>query len=395
LSARPASPELVSLSLHDALPICPRCRRSRSRGSWRRRVRGPGCPSGRGGRSDRSRSRRGRARRPGRPPAVRPGGERTRLTMVVAHAPGATSRGDVATRRGRCRLAPCTVRRTPGRNVWRMTERLLPSHLRRPVIGAPMAGGPSTPELVAAVGEAGGLGMIGLGYLDVEGSRRAIADMRAATDAPFGVNHFLLERDDSAAALDAAGGTGALDRYAAALGPVAERVGVTLAEDPGLSDLDQDAKISALIDAPVAVVACTFGSPAPEAVRALQEVGSAVVVTVATVEDARRAVGVGADWLSVQSAEAGGHRSTTAVGEQPDEITTLELTRAVRAALPGVEFVASGGISTADDVAAVLGAGADGVQVGTVLLRAPEAGTTALHRAALADPAFTETRPTR
>lgn len=276
-----------------------------------------------------------------------------------------------------------------------MTERLLPSHLRRPVIGAPMAGGPSTPELVAAVGEAGGLGMIGLGYLDVEGSRRAIADMRAATDAPFGVNLFLLDRDDSAAALDAAGGTGALDRYAAALGPVAERVGVTLAEAPGFSDFDQDAKISALIDAPVAVVSFTFGIPAPEAVRALQEVGSAVVVTVATVEDARRAVGVGADWLSVQSAEAGGHRSTTAVGEQPDEITTLELTRAVRAALPGVEFVASGGISTADDVAAVLGAGADGVQVGTVLLRAPEAGTTALHRAALADPAFTETRPTR
>ena len=41
-------------------------------------------------------------------------------------------------------------------------RRLLPSHLRRPVIGAPMAGGPTTPELIAAVGEAGGLGMIGL-----------------------------------------------------------------------------------------------------------------------------------------------------------------------------------------------------------------------------------------
>src|SRR5699024_811055 len=129
---------------------------------------------------------------------------------------------------GRCRLAPCTARRTPGRNVCRITERLLPSHLRRPVIGAPMAGGASTPQLVAAAGEARGPAMIGRGYLGVEGSRRAIADTRAATAAPRGVHLFPPARADSAAAQDAAGGTGAPDRYSPAIGPGAERVGVTL-----------------------------------------------------------------------------------------------------------------------------------------------------------------------
>src|SRR5699024_5791087 len=141
--------------------------------------------------------------------------------------------------------------------------------------------------------------------------------------------------------------------------------------------------LDALVEDPVAVVSFTFGIPDPGVVRALQDVGSAVVVTVAGVADARRAVEVGADWLSVQSAEAGGHRSTTTVGEEPDDITTLALVRAVREELPETEFVAAGGISTPEDVAAVLAAGADGVQVGTVLLRTPEAGTSALHRAAL------------
>ena len=273
--------------------------------------------------------------------------------------------------------------------------RLLPSHLRRPVIGAPMAGGPTTPELIAAVGDAGGLGMIGSGYLNAAGTRAEVAKVRELTDAPFGVNVFVLDEADSAAALDAAGGTAELENYAATLEPVAQRLGIALAQDPQFSDFDQDATIAALIEEAVPVVSFTFGIPTVEVVRALQLVGSAVVVTVASVDDARRAVEVGADWLSVQSAEAGGHRSTTTVGEEPDDITTVELVRAVRAALPAVEFVAAGGIATPEDVSAALAAGATGVQLGTVLLRTPEAGTSALHRAALGDPRFTESRPTR
>ena len=110
--------------------------------------------------------------------------------------------------------------------------RLLPSHLRRPVIGAPMAGGPTTPELIAAVGEAGGLAMIGSVYLDAAGLRAEIARVRELTDAPFGVNVFLVDRDDSDAALSAAGGPDAVAGYAAAIGPVARRLGVTLPEEP-------------------------------------------------------------------------------------------------------------------------------------------------------------------
>lgn len=277
----------------------------------------------------------------------------------------------------------------------RARPRLLPSHLRRPVIGAPMAGGPTTPELIAAVGEAGGLAMIGSGYLDAAGTRAEIARVRDLTDAPFGVNVFLIDRADSEAALAAAGGPDVVARYADAIGPVAQRLGVALAQAPEFTDFDQGATLAALLDDPVPVVSFTFGIPDPDVVRGLQEAGSAVVVTVAGVADACRAVEAGADWLSVQSAEAGGHRSTTTIAEEPDDITTVDLVRAVRQALPAVPFVAAGGLSSPEDVAAALHAGADGVQVGTALLRTSEAGTSALHRAALADPRFTESRATR
>src|SRR5699024_6959180 len=220
-------------------------------------------------------------------------------------------------------------------------------------------------------------------------TRAEIARVRELTDVPFGVNVFLLDEADSAEALAAAGGAAGLREYASTLEPVARRLGIELVRDPQFSDFDQDATIAALIDEPVPVVSFTFGIPSADTVRRLQEVGSAGVVTVAGVADARRAVEVGADWLSVQSTEAGGHRSTTTVGEEPGEVSTVDLVRAVREALPDVEFVAAGGISTADDAAAALAAGANGVQLGTVLLRTPEAGTSALHRAALGDPRFT------
>ena len=127
------------------------------------------------------------------------------------------------------------------------------------MIGAPMAGGPTTPELIAAVGEAGGLGLIGSGYLDAAATRAEIARVRELTDAPFGVNVFLLDRADSDAALAAAGGPEAVERYAEAIGPVARRLEVALAESPGFTDFDQEATLAALLDDPVAVVSASAG----------------------------------------------------------------------------------------------------------------------------------------
>src|SRR5438270_5986178 len=67
----------------------------------------------------------------------------------------------------------------------------LVTHLTAPVVLAPLAGGPSTPELAAAVSEAGGLGFLGGGYLSADALAERIAQTRKLTARPFGVNLFV------------------------------------------------------------------------------------------------------------------------------------------------------------------------------------------------------------
>jgi nitronate monooxygenase len=130
------------------------------------------------------------------------------------------------------------------------------------------------------------------------------------------------------------------------------------------------------------VVSFHFGLPAPALLARVRGWGSRVVSSATTVEEARWLEAHGADVVIAQGVEAGGHRGTFLAGGDA-QLPTLELLRAVRGAV-SVPVVAAGGIADAAGVRAAMAAGAAGVQVGTAFLLAPEAATTALHRAALA-----------
>ncbi|MFC5662751.1 nitronate monooxygenase [Kitasatospora misakiensis] len=255
-----------------------------------------------------------------------------------------------------------------------------------PVIAAPMAGGASTPELVAAVNGAGGLGFLAAGYRSADAMAEQIDRARELTDRPFGVNLFV--PTTPAAPGDAA----AVAAYRERLRPEAERHGVVLPEEIGPDRDDWDAKIAALLAGPVPVVSYTFGLPAAEEARALRAAGTVQVGTVTTPEEARRAEAAGMDALCVQGPEAGGHRATHGVADRPGDVPLLELLAAVRA-VTGLPLVAAGGLADGPAVAAALRAGAVAVQLGTALLRADEAGTSAAHRAALTE--FEATAVTR
>lgn len=242
--------------------------------------------------------------------------------------------------------------------------------LRRPVIAAPMAGGPSTPALVAAVSSAGGLGFLAAGMLTPERMLADIADTRARTDEPFGVNVFLPGGDP----VDAQ----ALAGYAERLAPVAERWGVALGEPVGGDD-DAPAKLAALLREPVAVVSTTFGLPDAATVAALRRVGTEVWATVTHPDDVVKASALGVDAIVVQGTEAGAHRGGAC---DADDYALLPLLR-LAAARTGTPLVAAGGIGDGAALAAVLAAGARAGQLGTAFLRCPEAGTTPAHRAAL------------
>jgi nitronate monooxygenase len=241
-----------------------------------------------------------------------------------------------------------------------------------PIVLAPLAGGPSTPELAAAVSAAGGLGFLAAGYLGADALGERIERTRALTDRPFGVNLFV---PGPAAAPEV------FADYVRGLEAEGLQVGA-----PMFDDDDWEAKLALLERSPVAAVSFTFGLPAVEVLERVRATGAEAWVTVTSPEEARAAATAGADALVVQGAEAGGHRGSWVDHEALAPIGLHALLQLIDADVP---LIASGGIATAAAVRAVLALGASAAQVGTAFLRSPEAGTSEAHREALATDAPT------
>ncbi len=257
---------------------------------------------------------------------------------------------------------------------------------RWPLTVAPMAGGPSTPELVAAGAGAGAFGFLAGGYKTAAALADDMAAVVAAGIDAFGVNVFVPGAPTAM--------PDRLAAYVAELEPVASGLGVTVGEASWDEDGYAD-KVEVLLAAPPAAVSFSFGLPDVGVVRSLQEAGSAVVLTVTTPEEAARALRVAPDALCLQGAEAGAHRGSLANDDRPDQ------DRPVRALLAAVRrhtlvpLVAAGGVGGPDDVADLVARGADLVQAGTAFLRCPESGAPPALKDALAAPGFDTTACTR
>ncbi|WP_326545787.1 nitronate monooxygenase [Mycolicibacterium sp. ND9-15] len=257
--------------------------------------------------------------------------------------------------------------------------------LEYPVVVAPMAGGPSTPQLAAAGASAGGLGFVPAGYLAVEVFAERLGAAQRLTSGPVGANLFVPQ--PSAAVPDA------IARYADTLSRDAQRYGITLGE-PRFDDDGWAGKLDVLLDLKPAVASFTFGLPTAVEIQRLRAAGIATVATVTTVAEAQQAVARGVDTVAAQGPAAGGHRGTFDPAALPSDVPLDTLLASLIASVD-VPVVAAGGLMTAEDVARVRRAGAVAAQLGTAFLLADEAGSSAVHRAALQDEAFTETAVTK
>jgi nitronate monooxygenase len=263
-----------------------------------------------------------------------------------------------------------------------------------PFIAAPMAGGTSTPALVQAVQEGGGLGFLAAGYKSPDAMAADIASARAL-NIRFGINVFVPDQGQLPPAPDA---VARLEAYRRELEPDAARYGVGL---PPLRLDDDDAwqeKIDALLADPVEMVSFAFGLPGKPVVHALQKAGSIVISSVTSVKEALAAAEEGPDAIAVQHRSAGGHTAAFLPGSTdagtPAARTTAELVAQVRAAV-GLPLIAAGAIMDSGALRDVLAAGATAAQVGTALVRTEESGARKPHKDALGDPSFTETALTR
>lgn len=254
-----------------------------------------------------------------------------------------------------------------------MNELMRRLGLRVPVVQAPMAGGISTPELVAAVSEAGGLGSLGAAYLTPAQLVEAGVAVRALTARPFAVNLFvpaLLPRvtpEEVAAAQ-------------ADLAPLHAELGLPPPALPGRVQEDFEAQFRAVLELRPAALSFAFGRLGAGRIAALRGAGIMSIGTATSHTEAQALARDGVDAVVLQGNAAGGHRG----GWAHDDLSELAfLIR--RVTLSGrVPVIAAGGIMDAADVRAALGAGASLVQCGTAFLRAREAGTPAAYRSALA-----------
>ena len=258
----------------------------------------------------------------------------------------------------------------------RVTSPLAGLGITSPVIAAPMAGGPSVPDLVVAAESVGCLGFLAGGYKSADQLATQLTAVRSVTEV-VGVNLFA----PNPVRVD----RGAFREYAAAVQPVADRYGIDLADAEPVEDDDAwSDKVDLLLASPVPVVSFTFGIPDPSVIAAFRKAGTLTVQTITSVAEVTVAQASGVDLLAVQSTEAGGHRGVLRPELPADQTPLPELVASVRRATD-VPVLAAGGVSTTEGVAAALRAGAVAVLVGTVLLRSDESAASATHKAALAE----------
>src|SRR5262249_51753987 len=158
----------------------------------------------------------------------------------------------------------------------------------------------STPEMAAAVSNAGGLGSIGVGAVDAEGARQMIAAVRAGTQRPFQVNVFCHRPASADAAKEAA--------WLARLEPQFARYGAK--PPPRLTEIYQsfltdDAKLKVLLAQRPPIVSFHFGLPARERVDALRAAGIVLLATATNLEEGKAIAAAGIDAVVAQGYEAG------------------------------------------------------------------------------------------
>ncbi|NIF53186.1 MULTISPECIES: nitronate monooxygenase [Burkholderiaceae] len=258
--------------------------------------------------------------------------------------------------------------------------------MRVPVVQAPMAGGATTPAMVAAVSNAGGLGFLAGAALEPEKIASEVAAIRELTTRPFGVNLFVLDP----ASPDEATVRRALD----AIDPLRADLGLPPGRALERYAPDFRAQFETLIELRVPVVGLTFGLLAATDVDRLHANGQYVIGTATHVAEGVAWRDAGADAIAAQGAEAGAHRGTFIGAAEDALIGTMALVPQLVDA-SGLPVLAAGGIMDGRGIVAALALGAQAAVLGTAFLTSRESAIPAVWKTRVRGMSDTSTTVTR
>lgn len=256
-------------------------------------------------------------------------------------------------------------------------------NVRYPMIQAPMAGA-STPEMAAAVSNAGGLGSLAAAYSTPAQIREMVARIRQLTDKPFNVNLFAIEfpppPEDVSSAL-------------ALVTPFYEELGIAKPERPTAGPTFEE-QVQVLIELNVPVFSFTFGVPSTSVLHAFKAKGTKIIGTATTVAEGKILEAAGVDAIVAQGSEAGAHRGTFNHPFEQAMVSTMALVpQLVRSV--SLPVIASGGIMNGGGIRAALELGAVAVQLGTAFLVCPESSIPESYKKAILTATDDSTQITR
>ncbi len=257
-----------------------------------------------------------------------------------------------------------------------MNKLLKKLNIELPIVQAPMAG-VSTQTMAAAVSNAGALGSIAIGAVDVAAARAMVQELRSLTIKPFNVNVFCHQP----AVHDSKREVAWLETLAPHFTRFGARPPATL-QNIYKSFIEDEDKLDMLLAERPAVVSFHFGLPSTEHIHKLKEAGIVLIASATNLHEANSIVDAGIDVVVAQGYEAGGHRGIFDVKSVDDRLGTLPLTRLFVQELD-IPVIAAGGIMDGAGILAALDLGASAAQLGTAFIGCPESSADGYFRAAL------------
>ena len=262
--------------------------------------------------------------------------------------------------------------------MWNKTKITELLGIKYPILLGPMGGGFSTPELLAAVSNAGGLGSFGAYTLSPEQILEAAKSIKTKTDKPYNINLWVSDVDDRLADYPAE----SLEKVKALFKPYFDEMSIPLPDlDPHIPSkfLKQ---VEVLFEIRPAVFSFIFGIPPREILDEARKLGIKTVGAATTLDEALALEEAKVDAIVAAGFEAGGHRPSFLRPAHESLTGTFSLIQQLKAKIK-TPVIAAGGIADGKGIAAALTLGADAVQLGTAFLITDESDATPAHKTAL------------